>query len=144
MTSAQFSPVAPRGGTSSAGPGPPASWAPIGIGRSDGTVVVTLAGCLDASGSGWVEHLLGDLVDGQGNLFVAIDLRRVERADPSVLALLVVFSVRAAGHGGHLVLREPSATVLEGLDRAAPDDSLDMLLESSCLRCPRGVGTTEP
>lgn len=130
-TSAQRSPVVPTGGTSGAGPGPPASWEPIGIGRSDGTVVVTLAGCLDASGSVWLDHLLGDLVDGQGNQFVAIDLRRVERADSSVLALFVVFSDRVAGHGGHLVLREPPATVLEGLDGAASDDSLEVVLGSS-------------
>lgn len=118
-------------------PGHPPSWAPVGIGRSEGTVVLTLAGVLDASGIDWLEHLLGDLVEGQGNQFVAVDLGSVEGVDASVLALLVAFSGRAARRGGRLILREPSAAVLEVL-QAGLDGALEMVPPSSESPIPLG------
>jgi anti-anti-sigma factor len=126
----RLSPLVPTGATPRALPGPSTSWAPIAIGRSDGTVVVTLAGRLDASGTAWLDHLLADLVEGQGNQFVAIDLHGVEEADSSVLALLVAFAGRAAGHGGRIVLREPPPATREELDRAAEHDSVEVVLDS--------------
>lgn len=44
-----------------------------------GTVVITLAGVIDASGKEGLEHLLRDLVEDQGNQFVTVDLSGVER-----------------------------------------------------------------
>lgn len=108
-------------------PGHPPSWAPVGIGRSDGTVVVTLSGVLDASGAGWLEHLLRDVVEDQGNQFVAVDLRAVGGADAAVLAVLVAFSGRAARRGGRLVVLEPQAAVLAELGRAGLDGALEVV-----------------
>src|SRR4051794_4742841 len=46
------------------------------IGRALGTVVVTVGGDLDATAIDRLERVLTDLIDGQGNLAVAIDLSR--------------------------------------------------------------------
>lgn len=100
----------------------------VGVRRSEGTVVVTLAGVVDASGTAWLEHVLGDLVEDQGNQFVTVDLRGVEGLDASVLAVLVVFSDCASRRGGRLVIREPSSVVLDELDRAGLDGALDVVL----------------
>lgn len=96
----------------------PQGWPAVAIARAQATVVLTLVGVVDASGAEWLEHLLVDLVDGQGNRSIAVDLCHVEAVDGTVLALLVSVSDLVLRRGGRLVLRDPSVAVLEGLDRA--------------------------
>ena len=90
----------------------------VSIARAAGTAVLTLEGVIHASGTDWLRHLLGDLIDGRGNQSIVVDLRQVEEVDRLVLALLVSVSDRVGRRGGLLVLRDPSAAVVEGLDRA--------------------------
>ena len=111
--------VLPGGGSEMAtGPRAPQGWPAVAIARAQGTVVLTLGGVVDASGAEWLEHLLVDLVDGQGNQSIAMDLCHVEAVDRAVLALLVSVSGLVLRRGGRLVPRDPSVAVLEGLDRA--------------------------
>lgn len=86
----------------------------VAIARAQGTVVVTLVGTVDASGAEWLEHLLVDLIDGQGNRSIALDLCKVGAVDPAVLALLVSVSGRVLRSGGRLVLRDPSIARSKG------------------------------
>lgn len=90
----------------------------VGIEREHGTVVVTLEGVLDGTSAEPLRLLLGDLVDGQGNQSVAVNLAGVKQVAPSVLGLLATMSDRAMAHGGQLVLHEPAPVVVEELGRA--------------------------
>jgi anti-anti-sigma factor len=107
------------------------SWPRVTIGRVGATVVVTLQGVLDASATEWLERVLCDLVDGQGNQSVIVDLRSVERVEEAVLALLVAISGRAAGRGGRVALHGASPTVVEELDRVGPEGDLAIVHERS-------------
>lgn len=98
----------------------------VSISRAQGTVVLTLRGVVDVATAGWLEHLLEDLVEGQGNGTVTVDLCRVAAVDESVLALLVWASRRAGRRGGRVVLRDPPAAVLVALDRAGLAGALDV------------------
>ena len=99
----------------------------MSIARVDGTVVLTLRGVVDEAGGRSLEHLLEDLVDGQGNRHLTVDLAGVETIDRSVLALLVSVAGRALRHGGHLVLRQPSGAVVEVIERARLTDALEVV-----------------
>lgn len=57
----------------------------LAIGRAQGTVMVTVDGDLDAAGMDGLERVLTDLIHGQGNLAVAVDLTQAVAA-PQVLA----------------------------------------------------------
>lgn len=86
----------------------PSRRAGVSISRADGTVLLALRGVVDGATAGWLEHVLDDLVEGQGNRTVAVDVRRVAAVDTSVLDLLVWAAQRVATRGGHLVLQGPS------------------------------------
>lgn len=73
---------------------------------------------VDSATAGSLKHLLGDLVEGQGNRAVAVELRRVAALDGSVLELLVSASHQAVARGRRLVVCGPSPAVLAALDRA--------------------------
>lgn len=103
-----------RGSELASGPIAAQGWPAVAIARAQGTVVLTLVGTVDASGAEWLEHLLVDLVDGQGNRSIALDLRQVGAVDPAVLALLVSVSGRVLRSGGRLVLRDPSVAFSSG------------------------------
>lgn len=68
-------------------------------------VVVTLRGALDASVAPRLRPLLWDLIDGQGNLDVVIDLRDVVVIDPEGIGLLMGASERMEQHGGRIEFR---------------------------------------
>jgi len=84
------------------------------VGRALGTVVVTVAGELDLDSCELLESLLTDLIEGQGNLAVAVDLTRAT-IEPEAVSLLVEAASRAGLHGMKLVLK------------ALPDDAHDAL-----------------
>lgn len=85
------------------------------VGRALGTVVVTLRGELDGSGSVYLAALLDDLIDGQGNLDVGIDLRSVGSIDCASVEALAVAAHQLARHGGQMSLARPAPSVREVL-----------------------------
>lgn len=70
------------------------------IGRALGTVVVTLHGDLDRSGAVGLHDALDDLINNQGNMRVAVDLRSLRRIDPSCASLFLAASNWARRRGG--------------------------------------------
>jgi anti-anti-sigma factor len=74
----------------------------ISISRALSRVIVTLRGALDARAALRLRPLLWDLIDGQGNLDVVIDLRDVVVIDPAGIGLLVGTSERMHQHGGRI------------------------------------------
>ena len=56
----------------------------VHIGRTSGGVVVSLDGRCDNRGLGFLEHVLKDLFEGQGNSAVTLDASRLHAADPGV------------------------------------------------------------
>ncbi len=75
------------------------------IGRALGTVVVTVRGELDAAAIARLERVLTDLIEGQGNLTVAVDLSRVLAARRAVEAF--VSTQRDRFPGANLTVRRP-------------------------------------
>ena len=98
----------------------------VSIARAGGGVLLTLRGVIDSATAGWLEHLLEDLVEGQGNRTVSVDVRRVTAVHVSVLDLLVRSSQLAAARGGRLIVRGPSPAFLVALDRAGIVGALDV------------------
>lgn len=93
----------------------------IAVARSAGTVVVTVRGELDAEQSKHLGGILADLIDGQGNLSIVVDLREASTTDPDCLWMLTEAAERAHRRGGTMRLAAApteltSALQLRGLD----------------------------
>ena len=107
----------------------------IAIGRALGTVVVTVHGELDGPGARHLGSVLADIIDGQGNLAVVVDLHDTIASDTSGLSVLAAASERASRHGGVLSLSDPpdalyQALVPMGLDRFVRPPRLDGMCAS--------------
>jgi len=76
------------------------------VGRSQGTVVVTVAGDLDGAALARLEDVLADLIDGQGNLTVAVDLTCAVAAPHALEAFVSAQQERF--RGTNLTLRPPA------------------------------------
>ncbi|MGH9164286.1 MAG: STAS domain-containing protein [Acidimicrobiales bacterium] len=74
-----------------------------------GTVVVSLHGEIDGSGSSYLAVVLDDLIEGQGNRAVVVDLGDLRRLDPSAVEVLAVAAHRIGRRGGRLRLSNASA-----------------------------------
>jgi anti-anti-sigma factor len=74
----------------------------ISISRVRNRVVVTLRGALDDYAAPLLHPLLRDLIDGQGNLHVVIDLRDVLTIDQAGMGMLAGISERMRHHGGRI------------------------------------------
>lgn len=103
------------------------------IGRALGTVVVTLHGESDSTGAEQLRDALHDLINGQGNMCVAVDLRSLRRVDTSCVGVFVVASRWAHHRGGSFRLHGPSPAVSAALDRAAVCGFIDVVTDG-----PRG------
>ncbi len=93
----------------------------IVIRRNLGTVVITVHGELDISRAGHLGHILADIIDGQGNLSVVVDLHDATTSDPDSLWVFTDAAERARRRGGKVLLTEPplplgEALQLRGLD----------------------------
>lgn len=92
----------------------------ITVARSAGTVVVTVRGELDAEKSKHLGGILADLIDGQGNLSILVDLFEASAGDPDCLWMLTEAAERAHRRGGTMRLdaaaEVTSALELRGLD----------------------------
>lgn len=96
----------------------------LSISRVSGKVVVVLDGVVDAETTGCLRPLIVDLVEGQGNLHVEIDLERAS-VDGTGVGLLAETSHESCRRGGVLIVRgAPSAVreALVGLDVTVADD----------------------
>ncbi|HEX2047118.1 MAG TPA: STAS domain-containing protein [Acidimicrobiales bacterium] len=101
-------------------PEPPSHFS-IVIGRRLGTVVVTVHGELDMARAGHLGNILADLIDGQGNLSVVVDLHEATTTEPDSLLVFIDAAERARRRGGTVLLNEPHPTLgdalqLRGLD----------------------------
>lgn len=101
---------------------PPATSAigpsPLVVGRTLGTVVVTVHGDLDGSISSYLSAVLGDLIEGQGNQAVVVDLPDMRRLDQAAVAALSTAAQSSDRGRGRLALRRPTAHVAEVLATA--------------------------
>ena len=92
----------------------------ISVARSAGTVVVTVQGELDAERSKHLGCILADLIDGQGNMSIRVDLHEASATDPDCLWMLTEAAERAHRRGGRMRLDAAaaltSALQLRGLD----------------------------
>lgn len=79
--------------------------------RCDGTVVVTLGGKLDAAAAELLELVLTDLVEGQGNRAVEIDLEEDCVLGPEALWVMRGMAERARrlGAGFEVLVRDVAA-----------------------------------
>lgn len=76
----------------------------IVVSRYQGTVVVTIHGDLDGRRSGDLAYMLADLIDGQGNRSIIVDLRDATATDPQWLSVFTDAAARACQRGTVLTL----------------------------------------
>ena len=77
----------------------------IGIGRSGGTVVITIHDVSSQEDWARLDAVLRDIIDAQGNLDVVLDLGEVATLE-SHAPLIVHAAQRAHSHGGRLRLAD--------------------------------------
>ena len=78
----------------------------IGIGRSGGTVVITIHGVSSQEDWARIDAVLRDIIDAQGNLDVVLDLGDVVTLESDAAPLIVHAAQRAHSHGGRLRLAD--------------------------------------
>jgi anti-anti-sigma factor len=86
----------------------------MSIRRRGSKVVVTLHGDLDSGATPMMGQFLVDLIDGQGDLDIVIDLRDVVSADKEILEVLAA-SGRGKRRRGRLYLAAPNQRVQAAL-----------------------------
>jgi anti-anti-sigma regulatory factor len=74
----------------------------FGVRRDHRAVVVDVHGTLDLAASAGLGAVLGDLIEGQGNLNVSVDLRETDAVDPAGLGVIAVAASLARPLGGEL------------------------------------------
>ena len=94
---------------------PPAERYSLTIGRALGTVVVTVRGLLDRTSGPVLDRLLVDLIDGQGNRTVAVDLRTATVEGVEGIRPLLAAARRTSRRGTRLILNGPSPIVCREL-----------------------------
>lgn len=94
----------------------PAPHFSIVIGRQLGTVVVTVHGELDMTRAGHLGNVLADLIDGQGNLSLVVDLHDAVTNEPDSLLVFTEAAERARRRGGTVRLNGPHPTLGEALE----------------------------
>ncbi len=91
------------------------------IGRTGGTVIVTIHGQVSSGDWAQVAAILLDLIDAQGNLDVVLDLCEVADLQRDAVPLIVSAAHQAHSHGGRLRLADRACR-----DRARLDDRLQV------------------
>jgi anti-anti-sigma factor len=85
------------------------------IGRYLGTVVVTIHGDLDLAMAAYLAPVLTDLIDGQGNLSIIVDLHHATTTDAKHLLVFRDAAERVRRRGGAMTLSEPPPVLQEAL-----------------------------
>ena len=88
----------------------------IAVRRSQGTVVVTVQGQLDAGSSTHLGGILADLIDGQGNMSILVDLHEATATDPDCLWILTEAAERAHRRGARMLVGAAPAAVTSALE----------------------------
>lgn len=96
----------------------PATSSTVVVGRFGGAVVVTLHGDIDQAASVRLAGVLGDIIDGQGNLAVVVDLHDVGWIEGAGVDVLAAAAASIASHGGELLLGGPNGVVFDAVARA--------------------------
>jgi len=97
------------------------------IWRAQGAVVVRLHGSLDRGTSETLERVLTDLIEGQGNLAVVLDMKTADVVDPEALTILRVAADQARSRGGRFALSQLSADARRALGRARLGDDIEIV-----------------
>ena len=97
----------------------------VAVGRALGTVVVTVDGELDDPGSRLLDRLLIDLIEGQGNLTVAVDLGKATVATDAH-AVLIAAARRARGRGAKFIVKEPPLDAHQALQSSGMGELLEI------------------
>ena len=85
------------------------------VSRTFGTVVLALHGEIEGSGPPYLGAVLHDLIDGQGNLALVVDLGAARGLDHSVVEVLSAAARSMNRRGGWLRLARPSQAVTRAL-----------------------------
>ena len=93
----------------------------IFVSRYQGTVLVAIHGDLDGPRAGDVGYMLADLIDGQGNRSVMVDLRAATATDPKWLSVFDDAVARAGRRGATLTLHDAPAELEAALKRRGLD-----------------------
>ena len=97
----------------------------IVVSRYQGTVVVSIHGDIDGPRAADVDYMLADLIDGQGNRSVIVDLRDATAMDPQWLSLFIDAVARAERRGATLKLKDAPAPLEAALKRQGLENSID-------------------
>jgi len=105
-------------------PGPPNL--SLVVGRDLGTVVVTVDGELSLASCQLLETVLTDLIEGQGNVAVAVDLATAI-VEPNALMVFVDAARQARRRGTRFLLKEPSPDTHQALESAGYGELVEVL-----------------
>lgn len=100
----------------------PGQSAKLVVSRTLGTVVLALNGEIDGSGTPHLAAVLRDLIDGQGNLALVVDLGGARTLDHAAAEVLRTAARSLKRRGGCLALARPSVALAETLIAAELDD----------------------
>ncbi len=105
--------------------------ASIVVSRNRGTVVVTVSGELDLPRAGDLGAMLADLIDGQGNLSVVVDLHDATASDADCLSVFTDAAERARRRGGMIKVSEPPASLYSALQLRGLDNFVGSIVDDS-------------
>ncbi len=91
--------------------------------------MVTVHGELDVTRAAHLGSILSDLIDGQGNLSITVDLHDATASDADSLWVFSEAAERARRRGGTVRLNEPPAPLHQGLQLRGVDHFVTRLLE---------------
>ena len=89
--------------------------------RALGKVIVHIHGTVDEHAAQELQDRLVDVIDGQGNRHLVVDLKNMCSIDAAGFAVLVDALKRMQQHCGEFVLSGPTVGVKQGLDAAGLD-----------------------
>ena len=105
--------------------------ASIVVSRNRGTVVVTVNGELNLARAGDLGAMLADLIDGQGNLSVVVDLHDATASDADCLWVFTDAAERARRHGGTIKVSEPPGPIYSALQLRGLDNFVGSIVDDS-------------
>ena len=98
----------------------------LGFSRALGNVIVHIHGALDADNACELKDRLVDVIDGQGNRRLVVDLRETTFIDSTGFSVLVDALKRVQKYGGELVLSAPTSDVAAAFAAAGLDKVFDI------------------
>ena len=89
-------------------------------------MVVTVEGELDLAGCRRLEGVLTDLIEGQGNVTVAVDLGKAV-VEPGALVVFIEAARQARRLGTKFILKEPPTETHDALESEGYGEQIEML-----------------